>query len=63
MREYVSHILYSVSCEFWEIFKNIFFTEHLLATPSRISGNLEQKKYFTDHQTADTIQLFVHMKS
>ena len=34
-----SHVLCSVSCEFWEIFKNMFFTEHLLATPSDSTEN------------------------
>ena len=38
------------------------FLHLLLHNFSGISGNLEQKKYFTDHQTAGTTQLFVAKK-
>ena len=37
------------SCEFWEIFKNTFFIEHLQTTSSENKQNCETKVIKTTH--------------
>ena len=53
------------SCEFCEISKNTFFTEHLWVTPSEASGELFRSEFLVKYCLENTygLQVFSEVKS